>query len=81
MDFISEIIGCNLQYNYQPRNASVMELVEQNLDIVACAKHCLDTRAKCQHGWVYHAGNRKVGKIYLSVTVYVIQLLIVLRTD
>ena len=61
MDFISEIIGCNLQYNVKPSKAEAMELVEQNVDIVACAKHCLDSR-DCQHGWVYHAGNRKVGR-------------------
>ena len=63
MVIISEIIGCNLKYDYKPSNAEAMELVGQNVDIVACAKHCLDFEEKCDHGWVYHAGNRKVGRI------------------
>ena len=60
LDFISEIIGCNLQYDYKPSNSESMELVGQNVDIAACAQHCLDSK-ECKHGWVYHAGNRKVG--------------------
>ena len=60
LDSISEIIGCNLQYDYKPSNPEALELVGQNVDIVGCSQHCLDSK-DCRHGWVYHAGNRKVG--------------------
>ena len=60
MDFISEIIGCNLKYDYKPNNLEAMKLVEEIVEVVACAKHCLDSN-DCRNGWVYHAGNRQVG--------------------
>ena len=62
---ISEIIGCNFQYNYKPGNESGLELVEQNKDIVSCAKHCLHSE-DCPYGWVYHTGSKKVINIILE---------------
>ena len=59
MDFISEIIGCNLKYNYKPSQDGALELVEQNEDIFSCVRHCSED---CLYGWVYHAGNKKVVK-------------------
>ena len=73
MDFVSEIIGCNLKYDYKPSKAEAMKLVEQIEDVVVCAKHCLDSK-DCRHGWVYHAGNRKVGRmiLYYIILYYII---------
>ena len=62
MDSISEIIGCNLQYDYKPSKAELMKLVEHIEDLVACAKHCLDSN-NCPHGWVFDAGKRNVSRI------------------
>ena len=65
MKIISEIIGCNLKYNYKPNNESALEFVEQNQNIVSCAKHCLDSE-DCPYGWVYHTGNKKVFRLVYS---------------
>ena len=61
MDSISEIIGCNLHHNFKPSSKESLKFVKQNVDIVYCAKTCLELR-DCRHGWAYHAGNRKVRK-------------------
>ena len=60
---MTEIHGCSFNYNYKVANETVMEPVLQDvdMDIFTCAAYCFKNAFTCVNGWLYHAGNKKVG--------------------
>ena len=67
-EIISEIIGCNLKYNYKPKhNVGVLEFVEQNIDIFSCARHCLHSEAE----WITLIGRDCRGTVFSLVESFI----------
>ena len=78
---MTEIHGCSFNYNYKVANETVMEPVLQDvdMDIFTCAAYCFKNAFTCVNGWLYHAGNKKVGiswsHIYYADVYYMLMLM------
>ena len=57
----SKILGCELRYNQRPNSTEDYDLKYENIDMLECAKECLNDKSCLFKGWIFNVA-REVKK-------------------